>query len=82
MELRTNGSMTQPMSGTVRTSMLRDLDLGVSNSVRTVLWWASLMLMVAVVPALAAFLLMGSVALAVTIGLISVGGVSLAALMI
>ncbi|WP_235870972.1 hypothetical protein [Rhodococcus spongiicola] len=70
------------MSSTAQTSMLRDLDLGLSNSVRTVLWWASLMFVVAVVPALATLILMGSVALAVTVGLISVGGVSLAALMI
>ncbi|RVW06434.1 hypothetical protein EF834_03160 [Rhodococcus spongiicola] len=82
MELRANGSITQPMSSTAQTSMLRDLDLGLSNSVRTVLWWASLMFVVAVVPALATLILMGSVALAVTVGLISVGGVSLAALMI
>ncbi|WP_164873321.1 hypothetical protein [Rhodococcus xishaensis] len=52
------------------------------NLLGTVLWWATLMLVVAVVPAFAALVLMGSVTLAVTIGLMSAGGVSLAAPMI
>ncbi|WP_231569374.1 hypothetical protein [Prescottella defluvii] len=46
------------------------------------LWWVALILVVAVVPALATVLLMGSVALAMVMALVTVGGVGLAALMI
>ncbi|MGO4202698.1 hypothetical protein AB4Z09_13265 [Rhodococcus sp. TAF43] len=46
------------------------------------LWWVVLMLMVAAVPAVATVLLMGSVTLAMTMALVTVGGVGLAALMI
>ena len=81
MELRTNGSMTRPISSGVRSSMLQDLDLDRSPS-GTALWWVALILVVAAVPALAALVFMGSVTLAVTAGLISVGGVGLAALML
>ncbi|PTR28734.1 hypothetical protein C8K36_10395 [Rhodococcus sp. OK519] len=82
MELRTNGSIGQPALGAVRPNMLPDLDLGRSNSVGTALWWFALMLMVAAVPAVATVLLMGSVTLALTVALITLGGLGLAALMI
>ncbi len=82
MELRTNGSFPRPMTDTVRPNMLQDLELGRSNSVGTALWWVALLIMVAAVPALATVVLMGSVTLALTIALVAVGGVGLAALMI
>ncbi len=82
MELRSNGSMTGPMSTGVRSSMLQDLELDRSNSVGTALWWVALMLLVTAVPAFASLVLMGSVTLAVTTALLTVGGVGLAALMI
>ncbi|MFM1724197.1 MULTISPECIES: hypothetical protein [Rhodococcus] len=58
------------------------MELGRSNSVGTALWWVALLIMVAAVPALATVVLMGSVTLALTIALVAVGGVGLAALMI
>lgn len=82
METRTNRSLARPMAGSVRPNMLQDLELGRSNSVGTALWWAALMLMVAVVPALATVMLMGSVTLALTVALVALGGLGLAALMI
>ncbi|RVW07560.1 hypothetical protein EGT67_21605 [Prescottella agglutinans] len=82
MELRTNGSIPQSMPTGIRSSGLQDLDLGKSNSLWTVLCWSTLILVVAAVPAFAAFVLMGSVPLAVMTGLITVGGIGLAALMI
>lgn len=82
MELRTNGSVARPIAGSVRPNMLQDLELGRSNPIGTALWWAALMLMVAVVPALATVLLMGSVTLALTVALVALGGLGLAALMI
>lgn len=82
MELRTNGSYARPMAGSVRPNMLQDLEAGRSNSTGAALWWVALMLMVAVVPALATVLLMGSVTLALTVALVALGGLGLAALMI
>lgn len=82
MEIRTNRSLARPMAGSARPNMLQDLELGRSNSVGTALWWAALMLMVAVVPALATVMLMGSVTLALTVALVALGGLGLAALMI
>lgn len=82
MELRTNGSFPRPMTGAVRPNMLQDLEIDRSNSVGTALWWVALLIMVAAVPALATVVLMGSVTLALTIALVAVGGVGLAALMI
>ncbi|WFR72175.1 hypothetical protein P9209_27585 [Prescottella defluvii] len=46
------------------------------------LCWSTLILVVAAVPAAAALALMGSVPLAVMTGLITIGGIGLAALMI
>lgn len=82
MELRTNGSIPQAMPTDIRPSGLQDLDLGRSSSLWTVLCWSALVLVVAAVPAFAALVLMGSVALAVLTGLITIGGIGLAALMI
>lgn len=79
MELRTN---PQSSPGGVRSAMLQDLDFGRTDSGGTALWWIALMLVAAAVPAGAALVLMGSVALAVVTGLITAGGVGLAALMI
>ncbi|WP_430331091.1 hypothetical protein [Rhodococcus sp. ACT016] len=58
------------------------MELDRSNSVGTALWWVALMLLVTAVPAFASLVLMGSVTLAVTTALLTVGGVGLAALMI
>ncbi|QKT10279.1 hypothetical protein HUN07_05750 [Rhodococcus sp. W8901] len=78
MELRSNGSLP----GEIRPALLQDFDLRRSNTIPAVLWWVVLMLMVAAVPAVATVLLMGSVTLAMTMALVTVGGVGLAALMI
>lgn len=79
MELRSNGSM--PTAGP--SNVLQDFDSRrTDSSVGTLLWWVTLMLLAAVVPACAALILMGSLTLAVTTGLITAGGVGLAALMI
>ncbi|WP_305094028.1 hypothetical protein [Prescottella sp. R16] len=53
-----------------------------SKPLSLLLWWVTLMVMAAAVPAFAAFVLMGSASLAVTIGLITAGGVGLAAVLI
>ncbi|MDH6676530.1 hypothetical protein M2284_000718 [Rhodococcus sp. LBL1] len=82
MELRTNGSIPQSMPTGFRSSALQDLDVGKSSSLWTVLCWSTLILVVAAVPAAAALALMGSVPLAVMTGLITIGGIGLAALMI
>ncbi|MDH6280810.1 hypothetical protein M2280_002023 [Prescottella agglutinans] len=82
MELRTNGSIPQSMPTGFRSSALQDLDVGRSSSLWTVLCWSTLILVVAAVPAAAALALMGSVPLAVMTGLITIGGIGLAALMI
>ncbi|CAM2930843.1 DUF3040 domain-containing protein [Prescottella defluvii] len=78
MELRSNGSLP----GEIRPALLQDFDLRSSSPIPAVLWWVALILVVAVVPALATVLLMGSVALAMVMALVTVGGVGLAALMI
>ncbi|GAB2665495.1 hypothetical protein GCM10027068_51960 [Prescottella soli] len=82
MELRTNGSIPQSMSTGIRSSGLQDLDVGRSGSLWTVLCWSTLILVVAAVPGFAALALMGSVPVAVMTGLITIGGIGLAALMI
>ncbi|MET3641251.1 hypothetical protein [Prescottella equi] len=82
MELRANGSVSRPMAGAVRPNILHDLEIGRSTSVETALWWVALLIVVAAVPAVATVVLMGSVTLALTIALVAVGGVGLAALMI
>lgn len=82
MELRTNGSVPQSIPSGARSSVLRDLDFGRADPSGSALWWAALLLVVAAVPAGAALVLMGSVTLAVVAGLVTAGGVGLAALMI
>ncbi|WP_137723389.1 hypothetical protein [Prescottella subtropica] len=53
-----------------------------TGNVAVLLWWATLLVVVAAVPAVAALVFMGSALVALTTGLITAGGVGLAALLI